>query len=39
VFPLLPRAANDDGAPRQPTLTGPFGEIVANTFVPRASQS
>lgn len=37
VFPLLPL----DVQRRLPqrTLTGPFGEIVANTYVPRASQS
>ena len=37
VFPLLPlelREKLPGGA-----LTGPFGEVVANTFVPRASQS
>jgi alkanesulfonate monooxygenase len=32
VFPLLPLKAVES-AP-QPTLTGPFGEIVANTYVP-----
>jgi alkanesulfonate monooxygenase len=37
VFPLLPLAVRQQLP--QPTLTGPFGEIVANTYVPRASQS
>lgn len=37
VFPLLPRAVQDK-LPGQ-VLTGPFGETVANAFVPRASQS
>jgi len=37
VFPLLPLALRQQ-LPQQ-TLTGPFGEIVANTYVPRASQS
>ena len=35
VFPLLPRAAQP--LPQRPH--GPFGEIVANTFVPKVSQS
>lgn len=38
VFPLLPRAARE-GAPAAPVLSGPFGEIVANTYVPKVSQS
>ena len=38
VFPLLPRAARG-GAPAAPVLSGPFGEIVANTYVPKVSQS
>jgi alkanesulfonate monooxygenase len=37
VFPLLPLAVRQQ-LPQQ-ALTGPFGEIVANTYVPRASQS
>jgi alkanesulfonate monooxygenase len=37
VFPLLPLAVREQ-LPQQ-ILTGPFGEIVANTYVPRASQS
>jgi alkanesulfonate monooxygenase len=37
VFPLLPRALRDKLP--GPTLSGPFGETVANVFVPRASQS
>lgn len=37
VFPLLPLEVQRR-LPGQ-TLTGPFGEIVANTYVPRASQS
>jgi alkanesulfonate monooxygenase len=37
VFPLLPRSLRD----KLPGtgLTGPFGEVVANSYVPRASQS
>lgn len=35
VFPLLPLHVRDKL--RQPQLTGPFGEIVANTFVPQAA--
>lgn len=37
VFPLLPRAVQDK-LPGQ-TLSGPFGEIVANHFLPRVSAS
>jgi alkanesulfonate monooxygenase len=37
VFPLLPLELQNKLPGRQ--LTGPFGEVVANTFVPRASQS
>lgn len=37
VFPLLP--LNVQQRLSQPSLTGPFGEIVANTDVPRASES
>jgi alkanesulfonate monooxygenase len=37
VFPLLPLKLQDKLAGQ--ALTGPFGEIVANTYVPRASQS
>jgi alkanesulfonate monooxygenase len=37
VFPLLPLKLRDKLAAQN--LTGPFGEIVANTYVPRASQS
>jgi alkanesulfonate monooxygenase len=37
VFPLLPLQRTQ--ALPQRTLTGPFGEIVANTYVPKASQS
>ena len=37
VFPLLPLAVRQQLP--QLNLTGPFGEIVANTYVPRASQS
>jgi alkanesulfonate monooxygenase len=37
VFPLLPLDVQQRLPQR--TLTGPFGEIVANTYVPRASQS
>lgn len=37
VFPLLPLELQNKLPGR--ALTGPFGEVVANTFVPRASQS
>jgi len=37
VFPLLPRRVQEK-LPGN-VLTGPFGETVANVFVPRASQS
>ena len=37
VFPLLPARVRDKLPGR--TLNGPFGETVANTFVPQASQS
>lgn len=37
VFPLLPRRVQQK-LPGQ-VLTGPFGETVANVFVPRAAQS
>ena len=37
VFPLLPLKLRDKLAGQ--ALTGPFGEIVANTYVPRVSQS
>ncbi|MBV8605759.1 MAG: FMNH2-dependent alkanesulfonate monooxygenase [Pelomonas sp.] len=35
VFPLLPLALREKLAGRH--LTGPFGEVVANTYVPRAA--
>jgi alkanesulfonate monooxygenase len=35
VFPLLPLGVRDKLT--QPQLTGPFGEIVANTFIPQAA--
>ena len=35
VFPLLPLALREKLS--QPQLTGPFGEIVANTYVPQAA--
>jgi alkanesulfonate monooxygenase len=41
VFPLLPRklrAGLEPGLPGQ-RLNGPFGEVVANNYAPRASQS
>ncbi|WP_066273177.1 FMNH2-dependent alkanesulfonate monooxygenase [Hydrogenophaga palleronii] len=38
VFPLLPRQLREKLLPGAP-LTGPFGETVANVFVPRAAQS
>ena len=37
VFPLLPLKLRDKLAGAN--LTGPFGEVVANTYVPRVSQS
>ncbi|WP_295958538.1 FMNH2-dependent alkanesulfonate monooxygenase [Rhodoferax sp.] len=37
VFPLLPRKLQDQ-LPGQ-RLTGPFGEVVANEYLPRVSQS
>ncbi|MBL0728561.1 FMNH2-dependent alkanesulfonate monooxygenase [Piscinibacter sp. HJYY11] len=37
VFPLLPLDVQNKLPGR--TLTGPFGEIVANTYVPKVSQS
>lgn len=37
VFPLLPLTLRDKLAGAN--LTGPFGEVVANTYVPRVSQS
>jgi len=37
VFPLLPLPLRERLG--TPALAGPFGEIVANTYVPRASQS
>lgn len=37
VFPLLPRKLREKLP--GPTLNGPFGEAVANVFVPRVSQS
>ena len=37
VFPLLPLSLRERTPQRM--LTGPFGEIVANTFVPKVSQS
>jgi alkanesulfonate monooxygenase len=36
VFPLLPREQKERVAG---PLSGPFGEVVGNTYVPRASQS
>jgi len=37
VFPLLPLATREAAPSR--VLSGPFGEIVANSYVPRVSQS
>jgi len=37
VFPLLPRKVQDKLPGR--TLNGPFGETIANSYVPKASQS
>ncbi len=41
VFPLLPRALQDQLPGQVPgrVLNGPFGETVANVYVPRAAQS
>ncbi|MBK1615791.1 alkanesulfonate monooxygenase, FMNH(2)-dependent [Rubrivivax gelatinosus] len=36
VFPLLPLATREGLA--APAVTGPFGEIVANSYAPRAAQ-
>jgi len=36
VFPRLPRAARDTLA--HPSLSGPFGEIVGNTYYPKVAQ-
>jgi alkanesulfonate monooxygenase len=37
VFPLLPLDLREKLA--QPTLSGPFGEIVANTYIPKTAAS
>ncbi|WP_284617770.1 FMNH2-dependent alkanesulfonate monooxygenase [Aquabacterium humicola] len=37
VFPLLPLAVREKLA--QPALSGPFGEIVANTYLPKTAAS
>ncbi|MCK9383578.1 MAG: FMNH2-dependent alkanesulfonate monooxygenase [Nevskia sp.] len=37
AFPLLPRA--QAAKPRQYALTGPFGEVVGNTYAPKVAQS
>jgi alkanesulfonate monooxygenase len=37
VFPLLPRALQEKLPGR--ALSGPFGEVVANNYLPRASES
>jgi alkanesulfonate monooxygenase len=41
VFPLLPARLRAELQPRLPgqKLNGPFGEVVANSYLPRASQS
>ena len=36
VFPLLPLKTREKLA--QPHLTGPFGEIIANNYVPEVKQ-
>jgi alkanesulfonate monooxygenase len=36
VFPLLGKGAARSG---EPTLTGPFGEVISNDILPRVSQS
>ncbi|WKB54708.1 FMNH2-dependent alkanesulfonate monooxygenase [Eleftheria terrae] len=38
VFPLLP-LERQPGLPQQRALTGPFGEIVANSFVPPSNDA
>jgi alkanesulfonate monooxygenase len=37
VFPLLPLGLSEKLA--QPTLSGPFGEIIANTYIPKTAAS
>ena len=37
VFPLLPLGLSEKLA--QPALSGPFGEIVANTYIPKTAAS
>jgi alkanesulfonate monooxygenase len=37
VFPLFPIKLREQLT--QQTLTGPFGEVVGNNYLPRASQS
>ncbi|MFM6958060.1 MAG: alkanesulfonate monooxygenase, partial [Acinetobacter sp.] len=37
VFPLLPLKTREKLA--QPHLTGPFGEIIANNYVPEVKDS
>ncbi|TAG74390.1 MAG: alkanesulfonate monooxygenase, FMNH(2)-dependent [Burkholderiales bacterium] len=41
VFPLLPASLRNNVQPALPgkKLNGPFGEVVANSYLPRASQS
>ena len=39
VFPLLPRTVQDKLKLPGQQLTGPFGEVVGNSYLPKASQS
>nr|WP_315236045.1 FMNH2-dependent alkanesulfonate monooxygenase [uncultured Albidiferax sp.] len=39
VFPLLPRSVQDKLKLPGQQLTGPFGEVVGNSYLPKASQS
>ncbi|SDP42451.1 alkanesulfonate monooxygenase [Rhodoferax sp. OV413] len=39
VFPLLPRSVQDKLKLPGQQLTGPFGEVVGNNYLPKASQS
>jgi alkanesulfonate monooxygenase len=39
VFPLLPGHVRDALGAARTSVTGPFGEVVANQYVPKVSQS
>jgi alkanesulfonate monooxygenase len=39
LFPLLPLERSDLGRSTETNLTGPFGEMLANDILPKASQS